>query len=92
MGSNVNLTYYQGNKEQIKNKAKEYYEKNKEWLPIKAREKYETLSEDQIKNMYHSRTDEQTKKRNAYMKSWYANLSDSKRDIIRNRSKNRYYA
>ena len=41
--------------------------------------------------MYHSRTDEQTK-RNADMKSWYANLSDSKRDIIRNRSKNRYYA
>ena len=49
MGSNVNLTYQQGNKEQIKNNAKEYYEKNKEWLSIKAREKYETLSEDQIK-------------------------------------------
>ena len=70
MGSNVNLTYYQGNKEQIKNKAKEYYEKNKEWLSTKAREKYQTMSEDkkrmtldQIKNMYHSRTDEQIKKK-----------------------------
>ena len=66
--------------------------KNKEWLSIKAREKYQTMSEDQIKNMYHSRTDEQIKKRNAYMKSWYGNLPDIKRDIIRNRSKNRYYA
>ena len=99
MGSNVNLTYYQGNKEQIKNNAKEYYEKNKEWLSTKAREKYQTMSEDkermkldQIKNMHHSRTDEQIKKRNAYMKSCYANLPDSKRDIIRNRLKNRYYA
>ena len=99
MGSNVNLTYYQGNKEQIKYKAKEYYEKNKEWLSTKARGNYQTMSEatkrmklDQIKNMYHSRTDEQIKKRNAYMKSWYGNLPDIKRDIIRNRSKNRYYA
>ena len=92
LGSNVNLTYYQGNKEQIKNKAKEYYEKNKEWLSIKAREKYQTMSEDHIKNMYRSRTDEQIKKRNTYMKSWYGNLPDIKRDIIRNRSKNRYYA
>ena len=99
MGSNVNLTYYQGNKEQIKNNAKEYHEKNKEWLSTKAREKYQTMSEDkermkldQIKNMHHSRTDEQIKKRNAYMKSCYANLPDSKRDVIRNRLKNRYYA
>ena len=53
MGSihNANLTYYQRNKEQIKNKAKEYYQKNKEWLSTKAREKYQTMSKDEKRSI-----------------------------------------
>lgn len=48
---NANLTYYQRNKEQIKNKAKEYYQKNKEWLSTKAREKYRTMSKDEKRSI-----------------------------------------
>ena len=45
MSENTDLTYYQGNKDVVLNKAKDYYENNKERLREQARNKYKNLSE-----------------------------------------------
>ena len=43
---NINLTYYQRNRDVILNRAKDYYENNKERLRLQARDKYRNLSEE----------------------------------------------
>ena len=45
MSENINLTYYQKNRDVILNRAKDYYEKDKERLREQARDKYRNLSE-----------------------------------------------
>ena len=46
MGENINLTYYQKNRDVILNRAKDYYENDKERLREQARDKYRNLSEE----------------------------------------------
>ena len=43
------LTYYQGNRDVILNRAKDYYENDKERLREQVREKYRKLSEEEKK-------------------------------------------
>ena len=43
---NVELTYYQRNREVILNRAKDYYENDEERLKRQARDKYGNLSEE----------------------------------------------
>ena len=45
MSENINLTYYQRNRDVILNRAKDYYENDKERLRGQARDKYRNLSE-----------------------------------------------
>ena len=47
MSENINLTYYQRNRDVILNRAKDYYENDKERLRGQARDKYRNLSEEQ---------------------------------------------
>ena len=44
MSENINLTYYQNNRDVILNRAKDYYENDKERLREQARDKYRNLS------------------------------------------------
>ena len=44
---NINLTYYQRNRDVILNRAKDYYENDKERLREQARDKYRNLSEEE---------------------------------------------
>ena len=45
MSENINLSYYQRNRDVILNRVKDYYENNKERLRVQARDKYRNLSE-----------------------------------------------
>ena len=47
MSENINLTYYQKNRDVILNRAKDYYENDKEKLRKQARDKYRNLSEEE---------------------------------------------
>ena len=47
MSKNINLTYYQKNRDVILNRAKDYYENDKEKLIEQARDKYRNLSEEE---------------------------------------------
>ena len=47
MSDSTDLTYYQGNREVILNRAKDYYENDKERLTEQARDKYINLSEEE---------------------------------------------
>ena len=47
MSKNINLTYYQKNRDVILNRAKDYYENDKEKLREQARDKYRNLSEEE---------------------------------------------
>ena len=49
MSESAYLTYYQGNRDVILNRAKDYYENDKERLREQARDKYRNLSEEQKK-------------------------------------------
>ena len=49
MSENINLTYYQRNRDVILNRAKDYYKNDKERLREQARDKYRNLSEEQKK-------------------------------------------
>ena len=44
---NINLTYYQQNRDVILNRAKYYYENDKERLRERARDKYRNSSEEE---------------------------------------------
>ena len=44
--NSVELTYYQGNRDVILNRAKDYYENDREPLRGQVREKYRNLSEE----------------------------------------------
>ena len=44
--NSVELTYYQRNRDVIRNRAKDYYENDKERLRGQARDKYRNLSEE----------------------------------------------
>ena len=45
MSENINLTYYQKNRDVILNRAKDYHENDKKRLREQARDKYRNLSE-----------------------------------------------
>ena len=45
MSENINLTYYQRNRDVILNRAKDYHENDKKRLREQARDKYRNLSE-----------------------------------------------
>ena len=76
MGENVNLTYYQKNRDVILNRAKNYYENEKERLREQARDKYGNLSEE-----------EKIKKRE-YGKKRYHNMSEEKKIRLKEYQKN----
>ena len=46
MSENINLTYYQKNRDDILNRAKDYYDNDKKRLREQARDKYRNLSEE----------------------------------------------
>ena len=46
MSENINLTYYQKNRDDILNRAKDYYGNDKKRLREQARDKYRNLSEE----------------------------------------------
>ena len=46
MSENINLNYYQKNRDMILNRARDYYENDKERLREQARNKYKNLSEE----------------------------------------------
>ena len=52
MSENINLTYYQKNRDVILNRAKDYYKNNKERLRENARDKYRNLSEEEKKRIW----------------------------------------
>ena len=47
MSENINLTYYQQNRDVILNRSNDYYENNKERLRKQARDKSRNLSEEE---------------------------------------------
>ena len=47
MSESAYLTYYQGNRDVMLNRAKNYYENGKERLREQARDKYRNLSEEE---------------------------------------------
>ena len=47
MSENINLTYYQKNRDVILNRAKDYYKSNNERLRVQARDKYRNLSKEE---------------------------------------------
>ena len=49
MTENINLTYYQRNRDVILNTAKDYYENDKKRLTEQVRDKYRNLSEEEKK-------------------------------------------
>ena len=71
MSEDTNLTYYQGNREIILNRAKDYYENDKEKLREQARNKYRNLSE------------EDKNKKREYGKNRYQNMSEEKKQKLK---------
>ena len=47
MSKSADLTYYQGHRDVILNRAKDYYENDKERLRREARDKYRNLPQDE---------------------------------------------
>ena len=47
MSKSADLTYYEGHRDAILNRAKDYYENDKERLRREARDKYRNLPEDE---------------------------------------------
>ena len=85
MIENIDLTYYQRNREIIPNGAKDYYENDKERLREQARNKYKNLSEEEKikkreygKNRYHSISEEKKQKLKEYQKRKYQEAKRSK--------------
>ena len=68
MSESAYLTYYQRNRDEILNRAKDYYENDKERLRRQARDKYRSLSEEEKKRENMGKTDIAIwlKKRNKY--------------------------
>ena len=79
MIENIDLTYYQRNREIIPNRAKDYYENNKERLRERARNKYRNLSEE-----------EKIKKKTEYGKNRYHNMSEEKKQKLKEYQKRKY--
>ena len=67
MSENINLTYYQKNRDDILNRAKDYYDNDKKRLREQARDKYRNLSE------------EDKNKKREYKKNRYLNMSEEKK-------------
>ena len=83
-----NITYYQGNREIILNRAKDYYENDEERLRKQAREKYRSLSEEDKnkereygKNRYHNMSEEKKQKLKEYKKEYEKNYCEAKKII-----------
>ena len=70
-----NLTYYQKNRDVILNRAKDYYKNDKEWLKEQARDKYRHLSEGE-------------KNKREYGRNRYDNMSDKKKQRLKEYQKN----
>ena len=66
-----NLTYYQGNRDVILNRAKYYYKIDKERLREKARDKHRNLYE------------EDKNKKREYGKNRYQNMSEEKKQKLK---------
>ena len=71
------MTYYQGNRDVILNRAKYHYENNKERLRELAKNKYRNLSEEDKnkkkeygKNRYHNMSEEKKQKLKEYQKNY----------------------
>ena len=77
MNGNINLTYYQRNRDAILNRAKDYYENEKKRLRKQAKNKYRNLSE------------EEKNKKREYGKNRYHNMSEEKK--IRLKEYQKYY-
>ena len=69
------LTYYQRNRDEILNRAKDYYENDKERLKKQARDKYRNLSE------------EEKNKKREYGRNRYRNESVEKKQILKDYQK-----
>ena len=74
---NINLTYYQQNRDVILNRAKYYYENDKERSRTQARNKYRNLSEEEKnkkrkyeKNIYRNMSEEEKKRLKEYQKNY----------------------
>ena len=76
MGENINLTYYQKNRDVILNGAKDQYESDKERLREQARDKYRNLSE------------EEKNKKREYGKNRYHNMSEEKKIRLKEYQRN----
>ena len=77
MSDIADLTYYQGNRELILNRAKDYCENDKERLRGQAKDKYRNLSEEEKnkkrehgKNRYHNMSEEKKKRVKDYQKNY----------------------
>ena len=76
MGENINLTYYQKNRDVILNGTKDQYENDKERLREQARDKYRNLSE------------EEKNKKREYGKNRYHNMSEEKKIRLKEYQRN----
>ena len=72
MSESAYLTYYQGNRDVILNRAKDYYESDKDRLREQARDKNRNLSEE-----------EKSKKRGYGKKNRYLNMSEDKKKRLK---------
>ena len=71
MSESADLSYYQGNRNLILNRAKDNYENDKERLIGQARDKYRDLSE------------EEKNKKREYRKNRYRNMSEEKKQRLK---------
>ena len=76
MSENINLTYYQKNRDTILNRAKDYYENHEERLREQAGDKYRNLPE------------EEKNKKSEYGKNKYLNMSEEKKKRLKEYQKN----
>ena len=76
MSESADLSYYQGNRNLILNRAKDHYENDKERLMEQARDKYRDLSE------------EEKNKKREYRKNRYRNMSEEKKQRLKEYQKN----
>ena len=76
MSENINLTYYQKNRDMILNRAKDYYENDKERLRGQARDKYRNylrkkkIKKQYGKNRYHNMSAEKKIRLKEYQKNY----------------------
>ena len=94
MNTNVNLTYYQRNKENIKAYAHNCYHNNKDLLKQK-RDNYTQEQKDKISNYYrekrNNRSEQEIINAKDYARNWYRNLPEEITNEKREYRNNRYH-